>query len=43
MVWRGDACTEEKGSYSVLASDILDGIAEVLTAESTEMIFREKC
>ena len=25
------------------ASDILDGIAEVLTAESTEMILREKC
>ena len=39
----GDAAQKKKGSYSVLASDILDGIAEVLTAESTEMILREKC
>ena len=38
----GDAAQKRKGSYSVLASDILEGIAEVLAEESKEAVLREK-
>lgn len=34
----GDAAQSRKGSYSVLASDILEGIAEVLWEESRETV-----
>lgn len=35
----GDDAQRRKGSYSVLASDILEGIAEVLGEESREAVF----